>query len=140
MSKRINEAFFEEYKALDRICCKKFGKDKMGVVEYITRLNNVRFAPSRDDVLPKLVKYRNIRNSFAHDEGALAESTDITKNDLKWIRNFIKNLEKKRDPLSLYLRKARRHAKLRRARKVIIIGSVAAVAIAAIVITVIALV
>lgn len=122
MSRKVNEAFFEEYKALDNICCRKFGTDKSGVTEYITRLNNARFAPMRDEVLPRLVKYRNIRNSIAHDEGALYEITDIIKSDVKWIKYFIKLLEKKKDPLSLYLRKARRHAKLRRARKVILIA------------------
>jgi adenine-specific DNA methylase len=122
VSRKVNEAFFEEYKALDNICCRKFGTDKSGVTEYITRLNNARFAPMRDEVLPRLVKYRNIRNSIAHDEGALYEITDIIKSDVKWIKYFIKLLEKKKDPLSLYLRKARRHAKLRRARKVILIA------------------
>lgn len=119
MSRKINEAFLEEYSLLGNICCRKFGTDKNGVTEYITRLNNARFAPMRDEVLPRLVKYRNIRNSTAHDENAVNTITDITKNDVKWIKYFIKTMEKKKDPLSLYLRKARRHAKLRRARKMI---------------------
>ena len=122
MGKKINEAFFEEYKVLENICCQKFGTDKNGVTEYITRLNNARFAPMRDELLPRLVKYRNIRNSLAHDAGALYEISDIGKTDVKWIKYFVKLLEKKKDPLSLYLRKARRHAKLRKARKVIIIS------------------
>lgn len=124
---------------LDTLCCKKLGSSKMGVTEYITRLNNARFAPSRDEVLPRLVKYRNMRNSLAHDAGALSSSSDITKTDLKWLRLFIKTLEKKKDPLSLYLRKARRHAKLRRARKTILIALFTITAIAAAVIAAIAL-
>ena len=139
MSKKINEAFLEDYIALDKLCCGKLGTSKMGLTEYITRLNNARFAPSRDEVLPRLVKYRNIRNSLVHDESALASSSDLTKTDLKWLKMFIKAMEKKKDPLSLYLRKARRHAKLRRARKTILIGLFALSAIAAIVITAIAL-
>ena len=135
MSKRINEAFFEEYIKLDELCRKKFGIEKMGVTEYITRLNNARFAPSRDEVLPRLVKLRNLRNSLAHDEGALLTSSDITKGELKWLRDFIKALEKKRDPLSLYLRRAHRHARLRRARKYIILSFLGLVAIAAAIIT-----
>lgn len=139
MSKKINEAFLEDYMTLDTLCCKKLGSSKMGVTEYITRLNNARFAPSRDEVLPRLVKYRNMRNSLAHDAGALSSSSDITKTDLKWLRLFIKTLEKKKDPLSLYLRKARRHAKLRRARKTILIALFTITAIAAAVIAAIAL-
>ena len=122
MSRKINEAFFEEYNVLGNMCCRKFGTDKNGVTEYITRLNNARFAPMRDDVLPRLVKYRNIRNSAAHDESAMNTVTDINKSDVKWIKYFIKLMDKKKDPLSLYLRKARRHAKLRRARKVILLS------------------
>ena len=140
MGKKINEAFLEDYIALDEICCKKLGAAKMGVTEYITRLNNARFAPSRDDVLPKLVKYRNIRNALVHDAGALASSSDVTKTDLKWLALFIKAMEKKKDPLSLYLRKARRHAKLRRARKTILIGLFLALAVAAGVIAIVALI
>ena len=121
MSRKINEAFFEEYKVLGDICCRKFGTEKNGVTEYITRLNNARFAPMRDDVLPRLVKYRNVHNSIAHNEKAIYEISDITKSDVKWIKYFVKLMEKKKDPLSLYLRKARRHAKLRRARKVILL-------------------
>ena len=130
MSKRINEAFFEEYKVLGNLCCRKFGTEKNGVTEYITRLNNARFAPMRDDVLPRLVKYRNLRNSIAHDEKAFYEINDITKSDVKWIKYFVKLMEKKKDPLSLYLRKARRHAKLRRARKVILLSLLGAAVIA----------
>ena len=111
----------------------------MGVTEYITRLNNARFAPMRDDVLPRLVKYRNVRNSFAHDESALTDSADISKTDVKWLKSFVKELEKKRDPLSLYLRKARRHARLRRARKYIIAALLGIAAIAAAVIVIISL-
>ena len=139
VSKKINEAFLEDYIALDQLCCKKLGTAKMGVTEYITRLNNARFAPSRDEILPRLVKYRNIRKSLVHDAGALSTSSDLTKNDVKWMKLFVKTMEKKKDPLSLYLRKARRHAKLRRARKTILITLFAITAIAAVVIAAIAL-
>ncbi len=114
MGKKINLNFLETYKVLDRDCCEKFGVASGGVTEYINRLNNARFAPDRDDVLPRLVRYRNIRNKFAHDIGSIRKSDEITKADLKWMRGFNKNIIKRRDPISVYLRKAKRYARRRR--------------------------
>lgn len=121
MGKKINEVFFETYKSVDKACCDKFGVDKFGVTEYITRLNKTRFAPMRDEVLPLLVKYRNIRNSLAHDEGSLADVGNVTKYDVKWLKSFEKQLQKKKDPLSVYLRKAYRHRRLRKLRNVLLV-------------------
>ncbi len=114
VGKKINLHFLEMYKALDRDCSEKFGVTTGGVTEYINRLNNARFAPDRDDVLPRLVRYRNIRNKFAHDIGSIRKSDEISKADLKWLRSFNKDILKKRDPISVYLRKARRYARRRK--------------------------
>ncbi len=111
VGKRLNHNFLEVYKELDRDCCEKFGVTSGGITEYINRLNNARFAPERDDVLPRLVRYRNIRNKFAHDVGSIRKSDEISKADVKWVRGFNKDLIKKRDPISTYLRKARRYAR-----------------------------
>ena len=120
MGMKMNGAFLSTYNGLDKICCQKFGVVTGGTTEYINRLMNARFAPGRDDVLPRLVKYRNIRNRIAHEAGALDRLDGITRADLRWISGFTRDLEKKRDPLSLYLKKARRYARHRRARKYII--------------------
>ena len=114
MGKRLNHNFLEVYKELDRDCCEKFGVTSGGVTEYINRLNNARFAPERDDVLPRLVRYRNIRNKFAHDVGSIRKSDEISKADVKWVRGFNKDILRKRDPISTYLRKARRYARRRK--------------------------
>ena len=133
MSKKINEVFLAEYIELDKNCCEKFGTNTGGVTEYINRLNNARFAPGRDDVLPRLVRYRNTRNKMAHEAGVLTKSEEITKADVKWIRAFDKSVVKKNDPISLYLRKARKYIRRRRFRRfiyaaivVIIVGVAAA--------------
>ncbi len=131
VSKKTNQAFFDTYIAIDKMCCEKFGIDKYGITEYITRLNNARFAPNREQVLPTLVKYRNLRNSLAHDEGAMKTSADIQKSDVKWLRSFEKQLKKKRDPMSAYLKKAYRHKRLRRLRKILIATLIAAALAAA---------
>lgn len=108
MSKRkYNEKFVEAFVELDKLCCEKFGVQMGGVTEYITRLNNAKYAPNRDEILPVLVKYRNLRNKFAHEPEAFKNGT-VTKNDIKWLVNFKKSINKKKDPLTAYLRKARR--------------------------------
>ena len=135
MAKMITEAFFEEYSTLDELCLKKLGVEKMGVSEYIKRLNNARFAPSRDEVLPHLTRIRAIVTNLKEEDG----TADIPKSDVKWLRAFSKSIEKKRDPLSLYLKRAHRHARLRKLRNALIITFLVAVAIAAAVIAVMTL-
>ncbi len=112
--KRLNEAFLNLYIEVDKACCQKFGISTGGLSDYINRLINARFAPGRDEALPKLVKYRNIRNKLAHEGGALENDTEVVKADLKWLEHFKKSLDRKKDPFSVYLRKARRYARRRR--------------------------
>lgn len=133
MGKRINEQFLASYMELDKDCCDKFGVTTGGVTEYINRLNNARFAPGRDDVLPRLVRYRNLRNKFSHEVGALRRVDEITKVDVNWVRTFNRDLNKKRDPISAYLKKARRFVRRRKIRRfayvataVVIIGLIVA--------------
>lgn len=120
MGRRINDKFIKAYQELDRLCCEKFGVSTSGVTEYINRLNNARFAPDRDQVLPRLVKYRNIRNLFAHEPGAVRKNDELVKDDVKWVVHFKRDVQKKRDPISKYLRKARRFARNRKIRRVLI--------------------
>ena len=117
MGRRINEAFLSAYMELDKDCCEKFGVTTGGVTEYINRLNNARFAPGRDDVLPRLVRYRNLRNKFAHEVGAVRRVDEITKVDVNWLRSFNKDVLRRRDPISVYLRKARKYARRRKLRR-----------------------
>ena len=132
---KLNEAFLNAYIEVDNIASQKFGGTG-GVGEYINRLRNARFAGGRDEVLPRLVRYINLRNRFAHEVGALRQIDEITKDDVKWLASFGAVLEKKKDPLSLYLRKARKYAKRRRALKGLVGFIVIAVIVAAIVGTV----
>ncbi len=133
MSRKLNEKFQNLFIELDKQCCAKFGVATNGVTEYINRLNNARFAPDRDEVLPRLVKYRNTRNRFAHEPQAVRKSDDISKADVKWVKKFKKSVKKKKDPISKYLRKARRFARRRRTGKVVlwllILAAIAAAAL-----------
>ena len=122
MGKKINEQFLAKYMELDKNCSNKFGVTTGGVTEYINRLNNARFAPGREDILPRLVKYRNLRNKFAHEVGALRRVDEITKTDVAWIRTFNRNLIRKRDPISAYLRKARRYVRRRKLRRLALVA------------------
>ena len=121
MSRKINEKFLGLFLELDKLCCEKFGVATNGVTEYINRLNNARFAPDRDEVLPRLVKYRNLRNRFAHEPQAIRKCDDINKEDVKWVAKFKKATKKKNDPISKYLKKARRFARRRKLRKVLLV-------------------
>ena len=117
IGRRLNERFLASYIELDRNCCEKFGVSVSGVTEYINRLNNARFAPGREEALPRLVRYRNIRNKMAHELGSLRKMSDVTRADLKWIRSFNKDITKRRDPISKYLKRARRYARRRRIQR-----------------------
>lgn len=119
---------------LDKDCCEKFGVTTGGVTEYINRLNNARFAPGRDDVLPRLVRYRNLRNKFAHEVGAVRRVDEITKIDVNWLRAFDRDVVKKRDPISAYLRKARKFARRRKLRRRLYLAAFGIIVILAIVI------
>ena len=130
MSKRYNESFLNTFLELDKLCCEKFGVISGGVTEYINRLNNARFAPDRDEVLPKLVRYRNLRNRFAHEPGAIRKTDDIVKDDIRWISRFRKSVQKKRDPISKYLRKARRYARRKKLKRLFVISLLIALAAA----------
>ena len=117
MGRKVNESFVAAFVELDKECSEKFGVANGGVTEYINRLNNARFAPGRDDILPRLVRYRNLRNKLTHEVSAMRKSEEVSKVDVKWLNSFKKSIRKKKDPISLYLRKARKYAKRRRARR-----------------------
>ena len=131
MSRKTNEKFLNNFLELDKLCCEKFGTPQNGVTEYINRLNNARFAPNRDEVLPRLVKYRNLRNRFAHEPQAIRKCDDIAKADIKWVAKFKKSAKKKKDPISKYLKKARRFARKRKlGRTILVLLIIAALAVA----------
>ena len=120
MGNKTNLSFFNAYLELDKACAKKLDIKRNGVSEYIGRLVDLRFAPERGEVLPKLIQYRKIRNVLAHEEGALSELSEITKSDIQWITKFTKSVGKGSDPVSLYEKKAKRYAIWRKAKIVII--------------------
>ncbi len=124
MGKRINESFLTAFNQLDKRCCERFNLVSGGVTEYINRLNNARFAPRRDDVLPRLVRYRNLRNRLSHEPGAMKRTSEITKADVKWVKRFERDFSRQRDPISQYLKKARALARRKRMERYFIIGAV----------------
>ncbi len=129
MSKKINKKFLKLYVELDNKCCDKLGVKAGGVTEYINRLESARFAPKRDETLDALNRYRNLRNVLSNDAKAIKKNKILTKNDLKWIKKFIKSLGKKKDSISSYLKKARKYVRSRKFKKVLIaVGVVALVA------------
>lgn len=123
MGKRLNQHFLASYITLDKDCCEKFGVATGGVTEYINRLNNARFAPGREEALPRLVRYRNLRNKIAHEIGSLRRSREVTKADISWLKKFDRDIIKHKDPISTYLKRARRYARRRRIKKYLTVGA-----------------
>jgi hypothetical protein len=131
MSKKINKKFQKLFVELDSNCCDKLGVKAGGVTEYINRLENAKYAPKRDVVLDRLNKYRNVRNILSHDSKEIKKNKILTKYDLKWIKKFNKTLKKKKDPISSYLKKARKFARNRKFRRVFVVLALAGAAAAA---------
>jgi hypothetical protein len=113
---KINLSFFNAYLELDKACALLLEVSRGGVSAYIGKLAEFRFAPERSEVLPKLIEYRKLRNIIAHEEGAFTELDEITKADVKWLNRFTQLVNKKRDPISRYERRAKRYAIWRRVR------------------------
>ena len=63
---------------------------------------------------------------MAHELGSLRKMNDVTKTDLKWIRAFDKDITKRRDPISKYLRRARRYARRRKIQKYVTVFAIVA--------------
>ena len=124
MGRRLNERFLSSYIELDKSCCEKFGVATGGITEYINRLNNARFAPGREEALPRLVRYRNLRNKMAHESGSLRKMNDVTKADIRWLRKFERDVSKRRDPISSYIKRARRYARRRRIKRDVTLGAI----------------
>lgn len=104
---KINMSFFNAYIELDKACETRLEVSRGGVSAYINKLAEYRFAPERSEVLPKLLKYRKLRNIIAHEEGAFIEVDEITKADVKWLNRFARSVNRKTDPISRYRRKSR---------------------------------
>ena len=121
MGSKINMSFFKAYIELDKACAERLGVERNGVSAYINSLVEMRFAPERSEVLPRLIKYRKSRNIIAHEENAIDELDELTKSDIQWLNRFAKSVSHKRDPISRYERKARRYAIWRKVKTVLII-------------------
>ena len=114
MGKKINDKFLKVYIELDKVCCEKFGITTGGVGEYINRLNNARFAPDRDETLKRLVAYRDAHKRFYFEPKAVKKDSKLTNEDIKWIMAFKKAVSGKKDPVSVYLKKAKKYVSKRK--------------------------
>ena len=129
MSNKTHLAFFNAYLELDKACATALGISKSGVTSYINCLVESRYAPDRNEVLRKLIKYRKFRNIIAHEAGAMSEFNEITKEDIKWVNKFASKMTRKQDPISRYERKLKMEEIW---RKIVLIGSIVAGAVAVI--------
>ena len=128
---KINMSFFNAYLELDKACANRLEVSRGGVSAYINNLADLRFAPERSEVLPKLLKYRKLRNIIAHEEGAFSDIDEITKADVKWLNHFTAKVNKKQDTISRYERRARWYAIWKKVK--IVLAAIAFIVLAIIV-------
>jgi hypothetical protein len=120
MANKTNLTFFNAYLELDKACNQYFEISKGGATTYINRLKELEFGPDKSESLSKLIKYRKLRNIIAHEADALDDITEITKEDIAWLNDFIRLVEKKKDPISKYERRIKTYAVFRNLRLVLI--------------------
>ena len=120
MGNKTNLNFLNAFMEAEAECAKKLGVKRHGVTEYINRLSDAKEAPDRTDVLARLVRYRNVRNKLAHEADAISTVRDIGPSDVKWLKDFTKQVVRSKDSLSLHDRKLYRIEKWCAALKVIV--------------------
>ena len=64
----------------------------------------------------------------------MTELNEITKEDIKWVNQFCKTVEKKKDPISRYERKLKRYEIWRKVRVILIILGIVAVAVGGVIV------
>lgn len=119
--KKINNNFTKAYSQMEGHCQEKFGVTAGGIDEYVKRLESARFAPNRDEVLGKLSTYQNLSDRFANEPNSARRIKDVEKADVRWVKQFGDSVKKKKDPISRYLKSARRYARGRKIRRVLLI-------------------
>ena len=96
----IDNAFFEEYKRLDKLCMDLLSS-KSGVSEYISQMETTSsgqyYIPSWDRDYKMLKHLRWVRNQIAHDTmgGTLSEESD-----LKMVIDFYNRILSGEDPFT----------------------------------------
>ena len=127
MGKRTNLKFLKIYLALEKTLC----DEHLGCVsEYISRLDGARYAERREEVLMHLLRYRSIRNRLAHEPGALDSIRSIGSDDIKWIKRFLCDLRRGRDPVSRYIHRAERLLIIKKIKAYATVALIASAAIA----------
>ncbi|MBQ7407145.1 MAG: hypothetical protein IJW11_05240 [Clostridia bacterium] len=118
--KKLNNNYIKAYAQLESRCQEKFGVTAGGVDEYVKRLESARFAPKREEVLGKLSAYQALSRRFDTEPNALRHIKEVQKDDIKWVKKFTGALKGKKDPISRYLKSARKYARGRKARRILI--------------------
>ena len=116
--KKLNNNYIKAYAQLESRCQEKFGVTAGGVDEYVKRLESARFAPNRDEVLGKLNAYQSLSRRFEVEPNAVRHIKEVQKSDIQWVKKFTLSLKKKKDPISRYLKSARRYARGRKNRRI----------------------
>ncbi len=104
----LNNAFLEEFKALDKLCREVFRSEK-GVTTYIDFMRSIpvyesQHIPNWSSDLRQLVRLRHLRNQLTHELGTLNMNL-CTQNDILWLRNFYNRIFARTDPAAILYQK-----------------------------------
>ena len=95
--------FFDEYKALDRLC-KDILESENGVTEYIERMEREErgkmIVADWERDYKKLKSMRYLRNRIAHEDG-IKESDVCSPSDTSWVMQFQDRIMAEEDPLTV---------------------------------------
>ncbi len=95
--------FFDEYKALDRLC-KDILESENGVTEYIERMEREErgrmIVADWDRDYKRLKSMRYLRNKIAHEDG-IKEEDICSPSDTSWVMQFQDRIMAEEDPLTV---------------------------------------
>lgn len=131
MSKGTNVKFIEKYIILENTANALMNKKSSGVSAYISELETLTLDSNAKETLKLLKKCRFVRNKLAHDPGALKNNSEITKDDVKFIKKLTSDMQKRKDPLSRLLNGSSAFSS--KIKAIIALAAVAAVIIAAVI-------
>ncbi len=127
MSKSKNISFIENYILLERAADAIMKRTGGGVSAYITALERQKLNTGAAESLKFLKKCRTVRNKLAHDPGALKDSAEISRADIKRLGKLTEAMKKSSDPLSKILRK--KEGSVKKIKVILFAAAVAALAV-----------
>ena len=105
--------FMRSYKHLEKLCGEVLGDDRR-ISAYIDEMLNCPqgdyYVEGWSEDLKRLKHYRWVRNQIVHEPGC-SEETMCNEADAYWLNDFYRRIMNQTDPLTLYFRVTKTHAR-----------------------------